>query len=121
MLIASSLAALGDGRLGACLLVEQGTGMRPSELLKLRKCDVTLPERCWFGRRTDPVVNLGAKVGTMAKRNQAVVLRGDREPRLLDLLRLLVQSTEDSSDCLIGLSLDQMNRQFRNLCEALGI
>ena len=120
-LISAALSLLGYGRLAAGLLIQQALGLRPGELLRLRAKDVTLPESTWFGARTDAVLSLGAKRGTKAKRAQAVVLRGQQHPLLLELLRSLVKSTDPGDFLLEGISTDTMNRRLRKVTACLGL
>ena len=74
------MASDGHPRLAAGLLVQQWTGMRPSEMLGLQYEDVLLPEETLlsvsgvFGS-----IGLGVRTGTKAKRAQSVLIRGQRK------------------------------------------
>ena len=119
LLLSSVLATLGYGRLAAGMIVQQAVWQRPGELLKLRRMDVTLPEDTWFGLQTDGILNLGAKKGTKAKRQQSVRVPGS-ERRALLLLRELVRGL-NPEDPLIPTSYEKYGRLLRASCTALGL
>ena len=82
---AAHFAARGFSRLGVGVCTQQFKGLRPSEMLGVRACDVLLPEHSAFEGCCNTVVNLGAKTGTKAKRPQAVIIPGSSP--ITELLR----------------------------------
>ena len=68
LLLVLLLSHWGHGRIAAGLIVSQVLGLRPSELLKLRSNDISLPDSLAFGNENTILINLGAKTGTKVKR-----------------------------------------------------
>ena len=81
---------LGHARIAVGIMVQRAVALRPSELLGIRKEDISLPEH-----RSDKLgevafIALGVRHGTKAKRPQSVVLRDET---LVGLLRYLLSKT----------------------------
>jgi len=108
------MAADGHPRLAAGLLVQQWTGMRPSEMLGLHFEDVLLPEETLlsvsgiFGS-----IGLGVRRGTKAKRAQSVLLRGQRK---LAVLRWLKKNCSPGEK-LVPYTYEQYRRILAKACK----
>ena len=105
ILVAVVMSHLGFARLAAGLIIAQQRGLRPSEYLRLRPEDVTLPECLAFGNKGSAVMNLGQRTGTKAKRSQAVLVDAKSHAESLLLLRVLVASTPLNRECAGGKTL----------------
>ena len=68
------------------MVLQQRTGLRPGELVEMRRGDVSFPGERDAGARSVVVIALGMKSGTKAKRSQFVVLN---DPELMGLLRFV--------------------------------
>ncbi len=91
-MLASQLAHMGHCRLGMGLWIQQQRGMRPSEMLKLKACDLMFADN---ETNTNPhvVLRLGAFVGTKAKREQFVLVHFSEHPVAYSFLRDLFDRT----------------------------
>lgn len=112
--------ALGHPRLGAGIYIQQSKGLRPSEMLALERQDVMLPEDAHALTFNAVVVSLGTKVGTKAKRAQAVVFDVARFPICVELFRRLCAVT-NPGEKLFPYSLEQYNRLIKKVSKVLGI
>ena len=85
-LVGCSMSARGLPRMGLGCMVQNRTGLRPAELLGLRKRDIQWDDGKLLG--TGPVLafRLGASKGTKAKREQFALLRADKFPREVQLV-----------------------------------
>lgn len=118
VLFASRLALLGYPRLAAGLLVQQRTGMRPSEMLNLCGDDVVIP----IGNSPRPVtmIRLGHRTrGTKAKREQYSLLFHDSD---LDIVSLLhdVKAATDDEQRLFPFSISTYRRLLLKVEVSLG-
>jgi len=71
LLFACTFALLSYSRLDAGLVVQQAKGLRPSEMLNIKGCDIFLPAAQCFGNQDSVAINFGARGGTKSKRAQA--------------------------------------------------
>ena len=90
-LLAAHFAHSGHCRLGMGLWIQQQRGMRPSEMLKLRACDIMFSND---ELETQPhaIIKLGSFVGTKAKREQFVLVHFSEHPIAYNFLRELFDS-----------------------------
>ena len=79
----------GQPRLGAAVIIQFGTALRPSELLSLHTQHVYVPKYN-VGNIT---IRLGVQVSTKIKREQCVVIRFDEHPVTYQLLARLHHAT----------------------------
>ena len=86
----AKFAASGRYRMGVYIVLQQATGLRPSEGLKLLASHVSKPEFA-NGRF---VFRLGANVGTKVKREQVAYLDPLEHPQLAGLLSELLRHTK---------------------------
>ena len=121
LVTAVGLSWIGEARLGAAILISQQRGLRPSEMLRLRPEDITLPESMMFGANGSGVMNLGARTGTKAKRPQAVLILPDTHAITLLLLRMLVASTPKGRELTGGKTLAQYQAAVTHVCTKLGL
>ena len=92
-LIMVHFASWGFLRLGIGVILQTETGLRPSELLRLRPEDFLFPEEEGSNLRVRPLrIGLGIRGGTKVKRAQFVLL-DKRCWRLVRVLRVLKLST----------------------------
>ena len=115
--VAVHMAAQGHPRLAAGLVVQQACGLRPSELLGMRRTDLILPEDA--GRDVPgayAVLGLGMRAGTKAKRPQTVLLDS---PIKVALLRWLRATMNDVNDSLIGYTYEQYRRVLTKVVDSL--
>ena len=92
-LIMVHFASWGYLRLGIGVILQTETGLRPSELLRLRPEDFLFPEEEGSNLRVRPLrIGLGIRGGTKVKRAQFVLL-DKRCWRLVRVLRVLKLST----------------------------
>ena len=109
------LVAAGVEALAIGLLLQRELGLRPSEMLGLRKNDISFPEH----RRESSyvaIVALGVRFGTKAKRPQAVVLR---DPPTIGLLRYLCSRVGDG-EVLIRVSYTTYRRILTKIKKHIG-
>ena len=120
LLVATSLAYIGYGRLGAGLIIQQRKGLRPSEMLRLFRDHVAIPT-VDMSDAVGAVLNLGIKAGTKAKRPQAVIINPTKDSRALQLVTALCGSTP-AGRCLFGnLTLPAYQAALSFVCTLLGI
>ena len=113
-LFGAHLAILRKPRLAVGVVLQQTQGMRPGEMLQIRKKDCLLPELqgtkyCFL------IISLGAKTGTKAKRVQSTVVR---DPLLICLVRWIIESLEDD-DMLCGATYGEHRILLKRICELL--
>ena len=116
---ASHLAAMGLARLGAGMVVQQAKGLRPSEMLGLRAIDVLLPEEAMYDKAYNTVLNLGAKVGTKAKRQQAVIIQGNHVAT--EVLRRVKSLCRDPHERLFPYTLARYNTLIKRVSKKCGL
>lgn len=105
------LASKGKSRVGIAMIVQQATGLRPSELLALQTDHIYVPPDC-----TQPLtIRLGAVVSTKVKREQFVLLAPCKQPLATALLRKLHADTVAGSR-LFPFGYSVYNNSFK-LCE----
>jgi len=75
-LLALHLAARGQARMGAALVLQQRMGLRPGEVLGILASDIVLPEEAGQprGGSCAAVIGLGVREGTKLKRAQSVLV-----------------------------------------------
>ena len=115
-LIAINLCKQGYPRLGAGLLVQILTGLRPGELLQLRREHVLLPT----SKVSRFLFRLGAKRGTKLKREQATWLDKDRDVAVSTILHRWLEATS-SGTLLVDCSYDDYRRQLQSVSKQLGL
>ena len=111
------MASAGHPRLGAGIVVQSFSGMRPSELVGLAHEDVLLPEDRNIASAEYAVLALGVRHGTKAKRAQTVQIS---EPEIVALLRWL-KRTSSVGDPLLGYTYEQYRRVLQRECERRGL
>lgn len=114
--IATKMAAEGDHRLAVCMLLQQATGLRPSEMLGLREHDVLRPSDLV----PRYVLRLGTCVGTKVGREQTTFFDPDQDPMLAMLLFRLLRSTPEQSS-LAACGYDHYRRVLARLSALLGV
>ena len=115
-LIAVTLCRQGFPRLGAGLLVQILTGLRPGELLQLRREHVLLPT----SKVSRFLFRLGAKRGTKLKREQATWLDKDRDVAVSTILHRWIDSTSAGA-LLVDCSYDEYRKQLQVVSKQLGL
>ena len=115
-LFAAHFASSGQARLGAAILAQLGTGLRPSELLSIRREHVHIPIH-----PSDPVcVALGVEFSTKIKREQYVQIDLEEEPNVHKLFRLVHRVT--GSGCpLFPFSYHTYNKAFLSAEQHFGL
>ena len=88
-LFAAHFASLGQQRVGAAMLVQLGTGLRPSELLGLKREHVHVPVNC----RANISFRLGVDFSTKIKREQFVLIDPVKQPLTYRLVKQLHAGT----------------------------
>ena len=115
-LFAAHFASSGQARLGAAMLAQLGTGLRPSELLGVKKEHVHIPIR-----PSEPVcVALGVEFSTKIKREQFVQIDVEEEPNVHRLFRL-IHGVTGNGEFLFPFSYHLYNKAFRNAEEHFGL
>ncbi|CAE7791178.1 unnamed protein product [Symbiodinium sp. CCMP2592] len=114
--IASKMAAEREHRLGVCMLLQQATGLRPSEMLGLREHDIIRPSE--FVPRY--VLRLGTNVGTKVGREQTAFFDPDQDPVLAMLLFRLLRSTPEQGQ-LAACGYDHYRRVLARHSACLGV
>ena len=104
-------------RLGFAVPLHQALGLRPSELLKLRRSHVLVPPR-GVGRF---VFRLGAKIGTKVKREQVAYLDSRKHTQLAFILLMLLNSCADNDELLFPYSYWCYNRALAAVEQELGL
>ncbi len=115
-LFAAHFASSGRARLGAAILAQLGTGLRPSELLNIKKEHVHIPIRL-----SEPVcVALGVEFSTKIKREQFVQIDLEEEPNVHRLFHLVYRVT-NSGDLLFPFSYHIYNKAFQGAEQHFGL
>ena len=121
LVIAVCFAAAGFGRLGAGLLLQQSRGLRPNEMLQLRREDILVPEDRPLSGRKSIVLNLGMKAGTKARRAQASILDVEASPVAACCCYALIGSTPPGQLVMFGVNLGLYQRLLAKACQVLGL
>ena len=119
-LYAIHVSVLGYPALAIGMVLQQGKGLRPSEMLGIDSADVALPEENQALGARACVIGLGVKRGTKAKRAQSIVLAEDCFTQLIQAIRLL-KAVVGPSGCLFPFTLTQYNRLLKKVGKTLNI
>ena len=119
-LYAVHLSTLGYPALSIGMVLQQGKGLRPSELLGIDSADVALPEENQALGARACVIGLGVKRGTKAKRAQSIVLEEGAFAQLIQCLRVL-KAVVGPAGPLFPFTLAQYNRLLKKISKRLGI
>lgn len=115
-LFAAHFASSGNARLGAAILAQLGTGLRPSELLGIRKEHAHVPLRS-----SEPVcVALAIEFSTKIKREQFVQIDFEEDPSVHRLFCLVFGAT-DENQFLFPFSYHIYNKAFSSAEEHFGL
>lgn len=106
-------SAAGRPSLGFGHMLQQATGFRPSELLKLKKRHVITPEYA----QGSFLFRLGAEVGTKVKREQAAKLCPKVHPDIAAILEILLSVLDD----LVPYSYSSYNESLHSFAQGLGL
>ena len=120
-LLARNLINRNQWRVALGLVIQFRTGLRPSELLKLRRRDIVFTseeER----RLLQPVRETATLrlVKTKVGREQVATIFGDEDPELLKILHSW-SKTGDSEAELIGLTYNKYRLEIAKACRAEGL
>ena len=110
-LFGALMASQGKRTIGAAMIVQQATGLRPSELLALQKDHAFVP----CDGNQSITLRLGAVVSTKVKREQFVLVRPDVQALAYALLRDLSYATAEGAK-LFPFGYNTYNNAFKN-CE----
>ena len=109
LLFAAWHCAQGQPRIGAALLIQHSTGLRPSELLALELAHVRLP----LDRSRPITVRLGANYSTKVKREQYVLVHPETQSLAYALLVKLHEET--AAGCrLFPFGYNTYNNSFKH-------
>eukprot|EP00438_Fugacium_kawagutii_P019968 Skav222678 [mRNA] locus=scaffold1471:8076:12526:- [translate_table: standard] len=108
LLFAAWLCAENRPKVGAAMLVQHATGLRPSELLALQTDHVHLP----LDSRRAITVRLGANYSTKVKREQYVLVHPESQRLAFELLSWLV-STSKPGERLFPFGYSTYNNAFK--------
>ena len=114
--LASKMAELGMFRLAVCMLLQQATGLRPSEVLGLHEHDVIRPT----SMVPRYVLRLGTCVGTKVRREQTVFF-DPAEDRILGMLFMRLLRATSSGGSLACCGYDVYRRLLARLSLQLGV
>ncbi len=93
VLFGAYMASTGKPQVGAAMIIQQATGLRPSELLSLQKDHAYMPPDC-----TQAItLRLGAVVSTKVKREQFVLVRRGSQSLAYALLSKLHAGAADGA------------------------
>ena len=106
LLFGAFMASKGKLVVGTAMVVQQATGLRPSELLALQQDHVYVPPDC----KQPLTLRLGAVVSTKVKREQFVLLSPYKQPLAYALLRKL------HAESLVGARLFPFGYSMYNNC-----
>jgi integrase len=120
LVIAVGLALMGYPRLGVGLICQRASGLRPSEMLKVKQGDVTLSDQITAWAAAGAVVNLGAKTGAKSGRAQCVVVDRSNCPLAHRLWDIVASSTPASQFVFGGHTLAQFQTAVKLVCRKLG-
>ena len=107
-LFATWHASQGRTRLGAAVILQFGTGLRPSELLALRGHHVHVP----LTKRENITIRLGVVISTKIKREQYVLVNAQEQSVVYELLSGLRRISQPD-DLLFPFSYSHYNHSFR--------
>ncbi len=93
VLFGALMASQGKSSVGAAMIIQQSTGLRPSELLSLQREHAYVPPDC----NSAITLRLGAVVSTKVKREQFVLVRPSTQPLAYALLRKLHRVAADGA------------------------
>ena len=110
-LFGALMASQGKRAIGAAMIVQQATGLRPSELLALQCDHVFVPRDC----SQSITLRLGAVVSTKVKREQFVLVRPGVQSLAYALLRNLCDAAADGAK-LFPFGYNTYNNAFK-VCE----
>lgn len=110
-LLAAHHASQGHLHLGAAVLVQQCSGLRPSELLGIRANHVFIPMHLVDEAKIS--IRLGGVVSTKVKREQCVLIHWQESPLVCKLLRWLVQSAVTEDAKLFSFGYGYYNQSFK--------
>ena len=108
LLFAAWHCSEGRPRVGAAMLVQHATGLRPSELLALQTHHVHLP----MDTRRAITVRLGANYSTKVKREQYVLVHPESQPLACSLIAWLVSSSKPG-DRIFPFGYSTYNNAFK--------
>lgn len=115
-LFSAHLASEGRARMGAAILVQLASGLRPSELLNIRRRHVYVP-----GKKDEQItIALGVEVSTKIKREQFVVVNSHENPVAHRLLQLLCEFLQDD-EFLFDFSYHTYNKAFSECEQSFGV
>ncbi|CAE7309115.1 unnamed protein product [Symbiodinium sp. CCMP2592] len=114
--IASKMATAREHRLGVCMLLQQATGLRPSEMLGLCEHDIIRPSD--FVPRY--VLRLGTNVGTKVGREQTAFFDPEQDPVLAMLLFRLLRATPERGS-LAACGYDHYRKVLARHSSCLGV
>ncbi len=117
-LITAWHASEGRFRLGAAILIQHCTGLRPSELLGIQKDHVFVPNVLLGSAKVS--IRLGAVVSTKVKREQNVLISFDENPFECKLLEWLVASTSEG-DRIFKFGYSSYNNSFKQAEQHFGL
>ena len=109
-LIAAWHASEGRYRMGAAVLVQHSTGLRPSELLGIQSDHVFVPSGLIGAAKVS--IRLGSVVSTKVKREQNVLVCFSEFPFACKLLEWLVRTTS-LGDKIFGFGYSSYNNSFK--------
>lgn len=115
-LFAAHFASLGQQRLGAAMLVQLGTGLRPSGLLGLKRDHVHVP----VNPRANISLRLGVDFSTKIKREQFVLIDPVKQPLTYRLVKKLHINT-CSGGKLFPFGYSTYNNSFKIAEEHFGL
>lgn len=115
-LFAAHHAARGQTRLGAAIIVQMGAGLRPSELLSLRREHVFLP----LDHNQAISVRLGVEHSTKIKREQFVQIFKHEFPWAFELMNRLCAASKDG-ERIFPFSYTTYNNSFSQAEEHFGL
>ena len=116
-LFACTLASEHRARVGAGMVLQCQTGLRPDELLDIRCLDVSIPDN-----PDEPIlIAIGTRKHTKAKRAQYISLDPVRHAESRFLIILLVRATESADGLLFPFSYWVFHSAIRELDQRLGL
>ena len=110
-LFGAFMASQGKNAIGAAMIVQQATGLRPSELLALQRDHIFVPRDC----NQSITLRLGSVVSTKVKREQFVLVRQGVQSLAYALLRSFCIAVADGAK-LFPFGYNTYNNAFKS-CE----
>ena len=110
-LFGAFMASQGKRAIGAAMIVQQATGLRPSELLALQSDHIFVPRDC----NQSITLRLGSVVSTKVKREQFVLVRPGVQSLAYALLRSMLTAAVDGAK-LFPFGYNTYNNAFKS-CE----